>query len=50
MERLGFQKHLIRFRQVEQMQTLDDWNVELLLLNSLDAGCAYQLNAGAKLF
>ena len=46
VERLGFQKHLIRFRQVEQMQTLDEWNVELVLLNSHDAGCAYQLHAG----
>ena len=34
VERLGFQKHLLRFRQVEQMQTLDEWNVELVLLNS----------------
>mgnify|MGYP003339700216 CR=1 FL=1 len=46
VERLGFQKHLLRFRQVEQMQTLDEWNVELVLLNSHDAGCAYQLHAG----
>lgn len=46
VERLGFQKHLIRFRQVEQMQSLDEWNVKLVLLNSHDAGCAYQLHAG----
>ncbi len=44
--RRGFQKHLIRFRRAEQMETLDEWNVELVLLNSHDAGCAYQLHAG----
>src|ERR1039458_9428004 len=45
-ERRGFQKHLIRFRRAEQMQTLDEWNVELVLVNSHDTGCAYQLHAG----
>ena len=44
--RRGFQKHLIRFRRAEQMETLDEWNVELVLLNSHDTGCAYQLHAG----
>lgn len=44
--RRGYQKHLIRFRQTSQMQTLDEWNVELVLLNSHDGGCAYQLHAG----
>jgi hypothetical protein len=44
--RRGFQKHPIRFRRAEQMQTLDEWNVELVLLNSHDCGCAYQLHAG----
>src|SRR5271170_1463565 len=44
--RRGFQKHMIRFRRAEQMQTLDEWNVELVLLNSHDRGCAYQLHAG----
>ena len=44
--RRGFQKHLIRFRRAEQMATLDEWNVELVLLNSHDRGCAYQLHAG----
>ena len=39
--RIGFQKHLIRFRRAEQMQTLDEWNAELVLTNSHDAGCAY---------
>ena len=44
--RRDFQKHMIRFRRAEQMRTLDEWNVELVLLNSHDAGCAYQLHAG----
>lgn len=44
--RRGFQKHQLRFRRTEQMETLDEWNVELVLLNSHDAGCAYQLHAG----
>src|SRR5271165_6167764 len=44
--RRGYQKHMIRFRRAEQMQTLDEWNVELVLLNSHDRGCAYQLHAG----
>ncbi len=44
--RRGFQKHLIRFRRTEQMETLEEWNVELVLLNSHDTGCAYQLHAG----
>ena len=42
----GFRKHLIRFRRAEQMETLDEWNVELVLLNSHDAASAYQLHAG----
>lgn len=44
--RRGFQKHMIRFRRAEQMETLDEWNVELVLLNSHERGCAYQLHAG----
>jgi hypothetical protein len=44
--RRGFQKHLIRLRQAAQMTVLDEWNVELVLINSHDAGCAYQLHAG----
>jgi hypothetical protein len=44
--RRGYQKHMIRFRRAEQMATLDEWNVELVLLNSHDCGCAYQLHAG----
>jgi hypothetical protein len=44
--RRGYQKHMIRFRRAEQMATLDEWNVELVLLNSHDRGCAYQLHAG----
>jgi Domain of unknown function (DUF932) len=45
-ERFGFQKHLIRFRRAEQMETLDEWNAELVLTNSHDAGCAYLLQVG----
>jgi len=44
--RRGFQKHLVRFRRAGQMETLDEWNVELVLLNSHDTGCAYQIHAG----
>ena len=44
--RRGFQKHLLRFRLEVQMETLDEWNVELVLVNSHDAACAYQLHAG----
>ena len=44
--RIGFQKHLIRFRRAEQMETLDEWNAELVLTNSHDAGCAYDLQVG----
>jgi hypothetical protein len=44
--RRGYQKHLLRFRLASQMQCLDEWNVELVLVNSHDKGCAYQLHAG----
>jgi hypothetical protein len=44
--RFGFQKHLIRFRRAEQMQSLDEWNAELILTNSHDALCAYVLRVG----
>jgi hypothetical protein len=44
--RRGFQKHMLRFRRAEHMASLDEWNVELVLLNSHDCGCAYQLHAG----
>jgi hypothetical protein len=44
--RIGFQKHLIRFRRAEQMHTLDEWNEELVLTNSHDAGCAYLMRVG----
>ena len=44
--RIGFQKHLIRFRLDVQMHTLDEWNAELVLTNSHDAGCAYILQVG----
>jgi len=44
--RVGFQKHIIRFRRAEQMQNLDEWNEELVLANSHDAGCAYVMRIG----
>jgi hypothetical protein len=44
--RRGFQKHLIRFRRREQMETLDEWNPELVLTNSHDASCCYVLQVG----
>ena len=44
--RRGFQKHMVRFRREEQMRELSEWNLELVLLNSHDAGSAYQLHAG----
>lgn len=44
--RRGFQKHLLRFRREEQMRELSEWNIELVLVNSHDAGSAYQLHAG----
>lgn len=44
--RRGFQRHLLRLRLSDQMATLDEWNVELVLVNSHDGGCAYQLHAG----
>src|SRR5215471_20892423 len=44
--KVGFQKHLLRFRLAEQMQTLDEWNAELVLTNSHDAGCAYVMRIG----
>ena len=46
--RRGFQKHMIRFRRAEQMETLDEWNIELVLLNSHDRCSAYQLHAGIR--
>jgi hypothetical protein len=45
-KRFGFQKHVIRFRRAEQMKTLDEWNEELVLTNSHDAGCAYIMRVG----
>ncbi len=37
--RFGFQKHLIRFRRAEQMQTLDEWNADLPPLMQQRTGC-----------
>lgn len=45
-DRRGYQKHVIAFRREDQMQVLDEYCVELLLINSHDAGCAYQMTAG----
>lgn len=44
--RLGFQKHVIRFRLACQVTTLDEWNVELVLSNSHDAASAYIVQVG----
>lgn len=44
--RLGFQKHLIRFRRAEQTPSLDEWNAELVLTNSHDVLCAHVLRVG----
>lgn len=44
--RFGFQKHLIRFRRSSEIETLEEWNTELVLTNSHDAGCAYVLRVG----
>lgn len=44
--RRGFQRHLVRFRLADQMATLDEWNLELVLVNSHDGGSTYQLHAG----
>jgi hypothetical protein len=44
--RRGFQRHLVRFRLADQMASLDEWNVELVLVNSHDGGSTYQLHAG----
>jgi len=38
--------HLLLFRLVCQMESMDAWNVELVVVNSHDAGCAYMLHAG----
>jgi len=45
-KRRGFQKHLLRFRLAAQIESLDEWNIELVLVNSHDGGCAYRLHAG----
>lgn len=37
---------LIHLRLAEQMRQVAEWNVELVLVNSHDGGCAYQLHAG----
>jgi hypothetical protein len=46
VEKIGYQKHLIRFRQQAQMDSLNEYNMELVLINSHDGGSSYQLTAG----
>lgn len=44
--RVGFQKHVIRFRLQSQIDSLDEWNIELVLCNSFDASSAYIVKVG----
>ncbi len=48
LDRSGFQKHLIRFHRREELgrAVLHDSRLELVLVNSHDGGCAFQLHAG----
>ncbi len=48
LDRSGFQKHLIRFQRREELgrAVLHDSRLELVLVNSHDGGCAFQLHAG----
>lgn len=43
---VGFQKHVIWFRLQSQIDSLDEWNIELVLCNSFDASCAYVIKVG----
>ena len=45
-ERVGFAKHMIRFRHVRESVTLVDAVPEVILINSHDATSAYELRAG----
>jgi hypothetical protein len=38
--RRGFQKHLLRMRLADQMRSLAEWNIELVIVNSHDGACA----------
>jgi uncharacterized protein DUF932 len=51
-ERQGFQKHLIRFARVENLDALalNEVRPEIVLLNSHDASSAYQLHCGLLRF
>jgi hypothetical protein len=44
----GFQKHVVRFARVEHLQTWEKNQVrpEVVLVNSHDKSCAYQLHCG----
>lgn len=44
--RAPFVKHMIAFRLRDQIQSLDEYNVELLLSNSHDGKASYTLRAG----
>ena len=44
--RMGYQKHLIRFQRAGTVATVGEYATELCLINSHDAGSAYQMHAG----
>ena len=48
LDRSGFQKHLIRFHRRNELgrAAFHDSRIELVLVNSHDGGCAFQLHAG----
>jgi hypothetical protein len=45
-DKAGFQKHIIRLRNFNKNLTFNGSCVELVLVNSHDGSCAYQLHAG----
>ena len=45
-ERVGFARHMLRFRQIREVVEIEDAIPEIVLLNSHDATSAYQLRAG----
>src|SRR5437763_1988609 len=49
-ERLGFQKHLIRFQRRDVVPVKGEYTPELCLTNSHDRSSAYQLHAGLYRF
>jgi hypothetical protein len=44
--RLGFQKHMIRFQRFDTIGKFNEFTPEVCLVNSHDAGSAYQIHAG----